>query len=282
MKQRVYKNLALLLMLTGLWSCGTVTEQQDAAPKIKPDISKIPDAVPRDEARSKYGNPASYEVFGKRYYTLASSENYVERGKASWYGTKFHGKRTSSGEPYDMYAMTAAHKTLPLPSYAEVTNLENGRKVVVKINDRGPFHDDRLIDLSYSAATKLGIIGKGTGLVEVRAITSRNVIASTVPSTEAVARVTPTVNTVSAPTTTMGKVALFLQIGAFSTLSRAEQIKQQVQQQIEDRVHISSVERAQTPLYRVRVGPLESVEYGDQIANRLMGLGFPDARLIKE
>lgn len=282
MKQRVYKNLALLLMLTGLWSCGTVTEQQDAAPKIKPDISKIPDAVPRDEPRSKYGNPASYEVFGKRYYTLASSENYVERGKASWYGTKFHGKRTSSGEPYDMYAMTAAHKTLPLPSYAEVTNLENGRKVVVKINDRGPFHDDRLIDLSYSAATKLGIIGKGTGLVEVRAITSRNVIASTVPSTEAVARVTPTVNTVSAPTTTMGKVALFLQIGAFSTLSRAEQIKQQVQQQIEDRVHISSVERAQTPLYRVRVGPLESVEYGDQIANRLMGLGFPDARLIKE
>lgn len=282
MKQRVYKNLALLLMLTGLWSCGTVTEQQDAAPKIKPDISKIPDAVPRDEPRSKYGNPASYEVFGKRYYTLASSENYVERGKASWYGTKFHGKRTSSGEPYDMYAMTAAHKTLPLPSYAEVTNLENGRKVVVKINDRGPFHDDRLIDLSYSAATKLGIIGKGTGLVEVRAITSRNVIASTAPSTEAVAKVTPTVNTVSAPTTTMGKVALFLQIGAFSTLSRAEQIKQQVQQQIEDRVHISSVERAQTPLYRVRVGPLESVEYGDQIANRLMGLGFPDARLIKE
>lgn len=282
MRQRIYKYLSLLVMLSGLWSCGTVTEQQDAAPKVKPDISKIPDAVPRDEPRSKYGNPASYEVFGRKYYTLASSENYVERGKASWYGTKFHGKRTSSGEPYDMYAMTAAHKTLPLPSYAEVTNLENGRKVVVKINDRGPFHDDRLIDLSYSAATKLGIIGKGTGMVEVRAISSRNVVASTASKTAVVANATPTANAVSAPTTTIGKVALFLQIGAFSTLSRAEQIKQQVQQQIEDRVHISSVERAQTPLYRVRVGPLESAEYGDRIANRLMGLGFPDARLIQE
>ncbi len=280
MKRRVVKYLTLSVMLTGLWSCGTVTEQQDSAPKVKPDVSKIPDAVPRDEPRSKYGNPASYEVFGRRYYTLASSENYVERGKASWYGTKFHGRRTSSGEPYDMYAMTAAHKTLPLPSYAEVTNLENGRKVVVKINDRGPFHDDRLIDLSYSAATKLGIIDKGTGLVEVRAINSKNFVASTTAKKDVVANAAPTANAVS--TTTMGKVALFLQIGAFSTLSRAEQIKQQVQQQIQERVHISSVERAQTPLYRVRIGPLESVEYGDKIANQLMGLGFSDTRLIKE
>lgn len=282
MKQRVVKYLTLSIMLTGLWSCGTVTEQQDSAPKVKPDVSKIPDAVPRDEPRSKYGNPASYEVFGRRYYTLASSENYVERGKASWYGTKFHGRRTSSGEPYDMYAMTAAHKTLPLPSYAEVTNLENGRKVVVKINDRGPFHDDRLIDLSYSAATKLGIIDKGTGQVEVRAISSKNVVTSTTAKKDVVANVTPTANAVSTQTTTMGKVALFLQIGAFSTLSRAEQIKQQVQQQIQERVHISSVERAQTPLYRVRIGPLESVEYSDRIANQLMGLGFSDTRLIKE
>lgn len=282
MKRRVIKCLTLSVMLTGIWSCGTVTEQRDSAPKVKPDVSKIPDAVPRDEPRSKYGNPASYEVFGRRYYTLASSENYVERGKASWYGTKFHGRRTSSGEPYDMYAMTAAHKTLPLPSYAEVTNLENGRKVVVKINDRGPFHDDRLIDLSYSAATKLGIIDKGTGLVEVRAVSSKNVVASTPAKKNVVANATPTANAVSTPTTTMGKVALFLQIGAFSTLSRAEQIKQQVQQQIQERVHISSVERAHPPLYRVRIGPLESVEYSDRIANQLMGLGFSDTRLIKE
>jgi len=282
MKHRIVKYLTLSIILTGLWSCGTVTEQQDGAPRVKPDVANIPDAVPRDEPRSKYGNPASYEVFGKRYYTLASSENYIERGKASWYGTKFHGRRTSSGEPYDMYAMTAAHKTLPLPSYAEVTNLDNGRKVVVKINDRGPFHDDRLIDLSYSAATKLGIIDKGTGNVEVRVITKKNVTASThITVKESIAKATTTSNTV-APTSTIGKVVLFLQVGAFSTISRAEQIKQQVQQQIEERVHISPVERAQTPLYRVRVGPLESAESGERIASRLVGLGFSETRLVTE
>jgi rare lipoprotein A len=282
MKRRVVKYLTLSVMLTGLWSCGTVTEQQDSAPKVKPDISKIPDAVPRDEPRSKYGNPASYEVFGKRYYTLASSDNYVEQGKASWYGTKFHGRRTSSGEPYDMYAMTAAHKTLPLPSYAEVTNLDNGRKVVVKINDRGPFHDDRLIDLSYSAATKLGIVDKGTGNVEVRAITRRNVTASANnSSTSSIVKAAPVSNTV-VPNTAIGKVLMFLQVGAFSTMSRAEQIKQQVQQQIEERVHISTVERAQPPLYRVRVGPLESAEYGERIASKLMDLGFSDTRIVTE
>lgn len=283
MKWRIVKCLTLSVMLTALCSCGTIPEQQDAAPKVKPDISKIPDAVPRNEPRSKYGNPASYEVFGKRYYTLTSSKNYVKRGKASWYGTKFHGKRTSSGEPYDMYAMTAAHKTLPLPSYAEVTNLENGRKVVVKINDRGPFHDDRLIDLSYSAATKLGIIDKGTGLVEVRVINSQKVAAGVDPKTiEAVANVTATPTIVTEPSPTMAKVVLFLQIGAFSTLNRAEQIKQQVQQQIEDKVHISPVERAHPPLYRVRVGPFESAEYGDRIASRLAELGFSDFRIVTE
>ena len=282
MKRRIVRHLSLSLVLVNLWSCGTITEQQDGAPRGKPDVANIPDAVPRDEPRSKYGNPASYEVFGKRYYTLASSENYVERGKASWYGTKFHGRRTSSGEPYDMYAMTAAHKTLPLPSYAEVTNLDNGRKIVVKINDRGPFHDDRLIDLSYSAATKLGIIDKGTGNVEVRAITKKNVTASAnIRATENVAKAASVSNAV-APTSTIGKVVLFLQVGAFSTMSRAEQIRQQVQQQIEERVHISPVERAQTPLYRVRVGPLESAEYGERIASRLVDMGFSDTRIVTE
>ena len=122
------------------------------------------------EPLSRYGNPESYVVYGKTYHTLSSSKGYKERGAASWYGTKFHGKRTSSGEPYDLYAMTAAHKTLPLPTYVEVTNLKNGRTVIVKVNDRGPFHDDRLIDLSYAAAAKLDILPYGTGEVEVRAI----------------------------------------------------------------------------------------------------------------
>ncbi len=128
------------------------------------------DAIPKPEPLSKWGNPPSYTVFGKTYYVRTSSKNYVERGIASWYGKKFHGRRTSSGEPYDMYAMTAAHKTLPLPTYARVTNLENGRTIVVRINDRGPFVDNRLIDLTYSGAKRLGMLAKGTALVEVRAI----------------------------------------------------------------------------------------------------------------
>jgi rare lipoprotein A len=137
------------------------------------DLANVEDAVPRAEPKSKYGNPKSYVVFGKRYHTKASAEGHVERGVASWYGRKFHGRRTSSGERYDMYAMTAAHKSLPLPTYARVTNLENGRSAVVRINDRGPFHGNRVIDLSYAAANKLGVVRHGTARVEVRAIDPR-------------------------------------------------------------------------------------------------------------
>jgi rare lipoprotein A len=137
------------------------------------DYAEVPDAVPKAEPRSKYGNPDSYVVFGKRYRTKKSSAGHLERGLASWYGKKFHGRKTSNGERYDMYAMTAAHKSLPLPTYAKVTNLENGRTAVVRINDRGPFHGNRVIDLSYAAARKLGVVRKGTALVEVEAIDPR-------------------------------------------------------------------------------------------------------------
>jgi peptidoglycan lytic transglycosylase len=130
------------------------------------------DAVPRSEPPSRYGNMESYEQDGRRYRVLETSEGYDERGIASWYGEQFHGRRTSSGETYDMYAMTAAHKTLPIPSYVEVTNLANGRKVILRVNDRGPFHDPdrRIIDVSHAAAVKLGMIGTGTAPVRVRAI----------------------------------------------------------------------------------------------------------------
>ena len=264
------KQLGIASLYLTLISCANIVEQQDSAPVRTPDVSTVPDAVPRDEPRSKYGNPAHYEVFGKRYYTLNTSQGYREKGIASWYGTKFHGKRTSSGEPYDMYAMTAAHKTLPLPSYAEVTNLSNGRKVVVKINDRGPFHDNRLIDLSYSAATKLGIIGKGTGMVEVRAITSGE---SAVPVTAAAEMQQPV---------TTEYVGMYLQVGAFSTSSRAEQLKSKIQQQIGDAVLIMPLNKPDGNMYRVRIGPLGSVEYGDSLASRLVNLGFNDAHIVVE
>jgi rare lipoprotein A len=126
--------------------------------------------VPRAEPRSRYGNPPFYDVMGKRYFVLSSSVGYLERGVASWYGPGFHKVRTSTGELYDMYAMTAAHKTLPLPAYVRVTNLQNGRSVVVRVNDRGPFVGNRIIDLSYTAASKLDMLRNGTAMVEVRTL----------------------------------------------------------------------------------------------------------------
>jgi rare lipoprotein A len=144
------------------------TEPPQAPPPITPQA--VPDAVPRVEPRSRYGNPPFYEVFGKRYYVLSSSVAYVERGVASWYGPGFHKVRTSTGELYDMNGMTAAHKTLPLPAYVRVTNLQNGRSIVVRVNDRGPFVGNRIIDLSYTAASRLDMLRNGTAMVEVRAI----------------------------------------------------------------------------------------------------------------
>jgi len=141
-----------------------------SAAEIPPNVALIPDPVPQVEPKSSYGNPDSYEVYGDHYVILKDARGYKERGYASWYGKKFQGKRTSSGEPYDMFKMTAAHKTLPIPCYAKVTNIENGRSVIVRINDRGPFHEGRIIDLSYTAAVKLGSLGKGSIPVEVEAI----------------------------------------------------------------------------------------------------------------
>jgi rare lipoprotein A len=161
------------LLGASLLLSGCATTGGDSAPAGAPDLAEIEDAVPKVEPRSRYGNPKSYVVFGKRYYTKASADGHLERGLASWYGKKFHGRRTSSGERYNMHAMTAAHKSLPLPTYVEVTNLRNGRSAVVKVNDRGPFHGRRVIDLSYAAARKLGMVRSGTAMVEVRAIDPR-------------------------------------------------------------------------------------------------------------
>ncbi len=251
-----------------LVACGGGAVTPDRAPTSPRDISSVPNAVPREEPKSKYGNPAHYEVFGKRYYTLNSSKGYHEKGIASWYGKKFHGRRTSSGETYDMYAMTAAHKTLPLPTYVEVTNLANGKKIIVKVNDRGPFHDNRLIDLSYTAAKKLGIIGKGTGTVDIRAITRNDHHA------------TPSEPVTSAANN--GYVGLYLQVGAFSTSTSAEQLKAKLQRQIGDAILIAPLKKPEGNLYRVRVGPLSNVEYGDSLARQLVDLGYYDAHIVVE
>lgn len=159
--------IVLMMLLVG---CGSFSDIQDGAPTRRINANRISNAVPKVLPRSKFGNPASYVVYGKRYYVKNSSKGFDERGVASWYGTKFHGRRTSSGERYNLYGMTAAMRTLPLPTFVEVTNLRNHKKIIVKVNDRGPFNPHRIIDLSYAAATKLDMLKKGTAFVEVRAI----------------------------------------------------------------------------------------------------------------
>lgn len=166
-KHSFYFFIFILVMLA-LSSCSTVTH--DGPPNFYVDETKIPNAVPKPERLSRIGNQPSYVVKGRRYYVMRSSRNYDQIGVASWYGTAFHARHTSNGERYNMLAMTAAHKTLPLPTYVEVTNLRNQRKIIVKINDRGPFAPNRIIDLSYVAAKKLHMLGPGTALVRVRAI----------------------------------------------------------------------------------------------------------------
>jgi len=229
----------------------------DGPPQAAVDLTGVPDAVPRMEPRSSLGNPPFYEVDGQRYYVAQHSHGYQERGVASWYGTKFHGRRTSSGEPYDMYAMTAAHKTLPLPTYAEVVNLENGRRAVVRVNDRGPFKDNRVIDLSYAAAQRLDIVGPGTGLVEIRAL-------DPLGSDERAGSSLPTPR---------GPPELYLQVGAFRDRANAFSLRDRLQGTLVPRIRIETVTQVTGVVYRVQVGPLDSVAEADRMVRVLRNLG---------
>jgi rare lipoprotein A len=248
----------LVLLLSACSSKAPVVV--DGYPDDPADIYDVPDAVPRAEPLSKYGNPRTYTVLGKTYKTLPSSDGFVERGPASFYGTKFHGRRTSSGVPYDMYAMTAAHTRLPLPTYVQVTNLENGRRVVVKVNDRGPFHGNRIIDLSYAAAVKLDIAEKGTGLVEVRAITPGKARSARTDSRE----------------------RFFVQAGAFSERDNAESLGRKLGADHAEKVTIRrSMKKGQT-LYRVWLGPLASVREADDLTVALRRSGIAGAHPVAD
>ena len=258
-------------------------------PRAPPvDAAQVPDAVPRAESRSAFGNPAFYDVDGRRYVVLASAAGYVERGVASWYGPDFHGKRTASGEPYDMYAMTAAHKTLPVPCYARVTNLANGRSVIVRVNDRGPFVGNRIIDLSYSAAARLDMLRNGTAFVEVRALEPGAPEAAGAAPTPAVATplpVTPlpgiaTATAAEAPPPAPAK-AIYIQVGAFANADNAQRVLARLRGGGIDNAFITTTLRADR-LARVRIGPLASVDEFDGLSARLSALGFGEARLAPD
>ena len=223
-----------------------------------PDISKLPEPVPRVEPRSLYGNKSPYTVLGKTYRVLPTARGYDERGIASFYGNKFHGYKTSSLENYDMYAFSAASKTLPLPSYARVTNLQNGKSVIVRVNDRGPFVAGRLIDLSYAAAVKIGIWPKGTGLVDVRGIDPRQPSAELPP-----------------PVVTSRQPGIYLQVGAFSDVDNAERVASRLREANFAPVQVIEAEVNGHQVRRVRVGPLNDVESADRVSARIEQMGLP-------
>ncbi|HXP24275.1 MAG TPA: septal ring lytic transglycosylase RlpA family protein [Steroidobacteraceae bacterium] len=281
-----------------------------------PPPDSVPDMVPRNEPRSRNGNPPFYDVMGKRYFVLSSSVGYVERGVASWYGPGFHKVRTSTGEPYDMYAMTAAHKTLPLPAYVRVTNLQNGRSIVVRVNDRGPFVGNRIIDLSYTAASKLDMLRNGTAMVEVRTLeaaavgapltavlavppaalsaaapsaapTAAPLIATPItgadappPSPAAVAQSPEAASDVNGAVSTVPVPrALFIQAGAFSDPNNAERLMQKLRGGGYGKVFVRDDDIAGRRMYRVRIGPVPNVAEFDRIVAALERAGINDAHL---
>lgn len=264
--------LGLLVLTLVLAACATPqrTDGGIAAPDERPrmqdgppsepfDPSRIQPIVPRPEPRSPYGNHSPYQVFGVTYHVKPTAEGYVERGIASWYGTKFHGRATSSGEIYDMHQLTAAHRSLPLPTFAEVRHLENGRSIIVRINDRGPFHPDRIIDLSWAAAVKLGIDQTGTGPVEVRAITFDE------PPRLA-----------HSP----ARVPVLLQVGAFGAQERAAALSAELEASGVGPVRTERARTAAGSVWRVQVGPLEAAEMAMDLVERIYELGFGKPRYV--
>lgn len=273
--------LAFVLALAG---CGATKTSRDG-----PGSARIPDlpadAVPRPEPRSRYGNGPVYEVFNKRYTVMSSGTGYSERGVASWYGKKFHGRLTSNREEYDMYAMTAAHKTLPLPTYVHVRNLRNNKSVVVRVNDRGPFVDNRIIDLSYSAALKLDMVGAGTSLVEVTAYDFSE------PRGDQGDRPTRVTNTpqppqpsiVSAPSVAAeASSQIFVQVGAFGDRRNAARRLAVLSQSGIAKAFIYEDAAAGQILFRVRIGPVADVVQYDVLVEELLNLGITDPYLITE
>lgn len=228
---------AFLCALTLLAGC-TATDRPapvDGPPlRISRDLSRLPDPVPVAEPRSKTGNPPSYHVMGRTYHVLDSAAGFEQTGLASWYGRKFHGRRTSSGEPYDMLELTAAHTTLPIPTYVEVVNLDNQRRVIVRVNDRGPFHDDRIIDLSYAAAVKLGFAELGTARVRVSSLDAAREI--------------------------------YLKLDPVRRRAEADQMRAALRELTGKPAKV--VQTSEDPPYQVHLGPLD----GEQEAKRLQAL----------
>lgn len=257
---RRLRRAALTLLVAVVAGCATQREVPPPAPETQPVQA----------GRSPYGNGPIYEVHGRRYVVLQSSQGYRERGVASWYGKKFHGRPTSSREPYDMYAMTAAHRTLPLPSWVRVTNLRNDRSVVVRVNDRGPFVANRIIDLSYAAALALDMVENGTAPVEVAALDYGTAPETIVASTESV------------PVESPAATQLYLQVGAFGDIENARRRFDQLQAGGIEPAFVHEDAAARPALYRVRIGPIADAVQYDAVVVKLRNLGISEMQLVTE
>lgn len=318
--------LLIASLVSALSACTTVSDliptsisssdSGDSAPQERRDVSQITDAQPQPVIRTRAGNKSPYTVLGKTYTLLPESEGYKEQGGASWYGTKFHGRRTANGEVYDMWGMTAAHKTLPIPSYVRVTNMINGRSVVVLVNDRGPFHSERIIDLSYAAAVKLGFADQGVADVEVVDVTpleqsaktplavtaipsnAKTVVApysapvlTSVPIATPSTPAAPKEVVVAAPVVIKSPVndtpsaaenkqpAIYLQAAAFKSLESAQKLQKKLQGKLSSPVFV--VPSSNNIWHRVRVGPLAGVQKVSEARQILSEQGIKKPQVVK-
>jgi rare lipoprotein A len=282
--------LALLLAALVAGGCATPAKRNpyysdDGPPQSVPgDLDRVPDAVPRAEAPHRAAN-RPYTVFGETYTPVVNTQPFRQRGVASWYGRKFQGQKTASGEPYDMFKMTAAHKTLPIPSYVKVTNLANGKSVVVRINDRGPFHSNRIIDLSYAAASRIGIAAKGSGLVEIERVFEppKEEAAAASPPASAEAMPVPAAAAPpalpSAPVSALAPepTGLWIQLAAFSSGEAADAFRDKVTREMTWIREPVQVVRSEG-VARVRLGPYRTREEAEAIAAKVReSLGYAPA-----
>jgi len=289
---RLLPLVAAALLLAGCGSTGG-GYRGDGTPSRVLDPDRIEDAVPRRERITSAGNKNPYTVLGKTYRILPSAKGYRAWGTASWYGTKFHGESTANGERYDVYGMTAAHCTLPIPTYVQVTNLDNGRRAIVRVNDRGPFVNDRIIDLSYAAAVKLGYANKGTARVEVVAIDvdnwppSKAVVEAPrpqpVPAPVAIAapsRQSEVVRDDAGADSVSAVGRYYVQAGAFQSAQTADNLRQQLAAATRVPVLIQPV--GSPVLYRVRVGPLVSRAEAELLRSQLLAGPISEARIVED
>ncbi|MBZ5488319.1 septal ring lytic transglycosylase RlpA family protein [Halomonas aquamarina] len=280
-------------------SGGRYAMNGDAYPVEPPDVSMVPDAEPRIEEPSRAGNRSTYEVWGKTYHVMPDSRGYAKQGTASWYGEKFHGYATSNGEIYDMYKMSAAHRSLPLPTFARVTSLDSGQSVIVRVNDRGPFHSDREIDLSYAAAARLGILDNGTGRVKVEAVDperwlagDRGASSSTPAASSRPPEASPPgeqprrvaapeaapvpASSPAADTETPAEGAFYLQIAALGSAEGAQQLQQRLQGELPLGVRVMS----DANVHRVQVGPVGPAQE-TRAREELRQAGFPQVFIVR-